>query len=82
MSTLAGAAGKVTKADLQASARVLVNRVTGKQETRPESIIELKRAVSQHLRMLMPYLVHLGAYQLFRRSTCQMMSKGCPKVSG
>ena len=45
MSTLAGAAGKVTKADLQASARVLVNRVTGKQDTRPESIIELKSAV-------------------------------------
>ncbi len=45
ISTLAGAAGKVTKADLKASAKVLVNRVVGKQGTHPQSVIDLKDAV-------------------------------------
>jgi len=45
ISTLAGTAGKVTKADLKASAKVLVNRVIGKQGTHPQSVIELKDAV-------------------------------------
>jgi|GEM_PF-2769963 len=43
--TLAGTAGKVTKADLKASAKVLVSRVIGKQGTHPQSVIELKDAV-------------------------------------
>lgn len=45
ISTLAGAAGKVTKADLQASARVIASKALGKQGTHPTSVIELKDAV-------------------------------------
>lgn len=37
--------GKVTKADLQASAKALANRALGKQGTHPTSVIELKAAV-------------------------------------
>ncbi|MDR7665489.1 hypothetical protein RG963_06790 [Methanosarcina sp. Z-7115] len=45
ISTLAGAAGKVTKADLQASAKVIASRALGKQGVHPTSVIELKDAV-------------------------------------
>ena len=45
ISTLVGAAGKVTKAGLQASAKVIATRALGKQSAHPTSVIELKDAV-------------------------------------